>query len=136
MRISNLAAVLALTAATSVLAQNAPPPAAAGGAKLDQSPLFNAVDTNKDGKVTAAEWAAAGLPDMIYGMIDSKQSNAAVLADFDAAPPPDGADANQDGKFTLDEIKLAVAGLGGGGPPGGGGAPPAGAPPAGAPPAK
>ncbi|MFT3907202.1 MAG: hypothetical protein QM718_12905 [Steroidobacteraceae bacterium] len=130
-----------------VLAQGAPPagggaPAGGGGAppgggsKLDHAPLFAAVDTNKDGKITKAEWQAAGLSDFVFDMADAKKAGSITLADLNATTPPDAIDANKDGKVSLEEMKTFLASMGSGGgasggaPPGGGAPPSGGSPPA------
>ncbi len=134
-----LMTLAALTAAAA-LAQNPPPGGGApGGAKLDQTPLFQAVDANKDGLLTQDEWTAAGLDAGIFGMINSQKKAALNYEEFSAVSPPDTADADRDGKVTLEELKKFMASMpapgAGGGPGGPGGAPGGGAPPGGAPPA-
>jgi hypothetical protein len=112
------------------LAQGAPP--AGGGASpsnatLDQAPIFTAVDANKDGKATKEEWSKAGAPDMVYDMVDSKKTGSITLAELQAVSPPADADADKDGKVSLEELKKFVSSMGSAPPAGGGGA---GGPPA------
>jgi hypothetical protein len=112
------------------LAQGTPP--AGGGAppsnaNLDQTPIFTAVDANKDGKATKEEWTKAGAPDMVFDMVDSKKTGSITLAELQAMSPPAEADADKDGKVTLEELKKFIASMGNGAP---GSAPPAGGPPA------
>ena len=161
MKIRSLIVGLGLIAPLAVLAQGAPqggpppggPPGggpqmaggdAMGGDKsLDQKPFFASLDANHDGKVTPAEWKAAGMPENVYSMIDAKKSGAATFADFEAHPPMTSFDANKDKQVTLEEMKTAIekqmksggpgGGPGGGGPGGPGGPPPGGAPPGQAP---
>jgi hypothetical protein len=117
------------------------PPMAAGDTlggdkSLDQRPYFESLDANHDGKVTLEEWKAAGMPENVYAMIDSKHAGAATWADFEAHPPMKSFDANGDGKVTLAEVRAAVEKqMQPGGPGGPGGSPPGGPPPGRAPPA-
>ena len=133
---------LAALASTAALAQNPPPGGGApgggapGGAKLDQTPLFQTVDANKDGQLTQDEWTAAGLDAGIFGMINSQKKASLNYEEFSAVSPPESADTDKDGKLTVAELKkflasMSAPGAGGpGGGPGGAGGPPAGnAPP-------
>ena len=112
------------------------------GIKLDQSSLYNSMDTNKDGKVSKAEWTAIGAPENIYthGAQNSKDG-ILLLEALNATSPPDSVDANKDGKLTLSEFKVFLKACTGdaaqensaqGGAPQGG-APQGGAPQGGAP---
>jgi hypothetical protein len=144
MKIRSLIVGLSLIAPLAVLAQG---DAMGGDKSLDQKPFFASLDANHDGKVTLAEWKAAGMPENVYSMIDAKKTGAATFADFEAHPPMTSFDANRDKKVTLEEMKAAIekqmkAG-GPGGSPGGPGGPgsgpgrsgsPGGPPPDGAPP--
>lgn len=115
MRSSIVAASMLLAASFATQAQNAPagPPAgspmANSGIKLDQSPLLNSADTNKDGKLSKSEWAAIGGPDGIFDNIDTNKDGYLTLAELNASSPPDMADANKDGKLTLAEFKAVLA---------------------------
>ncbi len=144
MKIRSLIVGMGLIAPPAVLAQGPPgggPPMAAGDTmggdkSLDQKPFFASLDANRDGKVTLAEWKAAGMPENVYAMIDARKSGAATYADFEAHPPMTSFDANKDKKVTLEEMKTAIEAQmksGGPGGPGGPGGGPGGAPP-GAPP--
>lgn len=144
---------LALLLPLSVLAQGAPPPGGAppGGAppaggmtaqgamggdkSIDQTAFFKDLDRNHDGKVTPEEWKAAGLPEPVFSMIDSKKKGYATWQDFEAHPPMSSFDLDHDGKVTLAEMVKAVneqfknPPAGGGGPGGPGGPPPNGGTP-------
>ena len=147
-RLSIAALLLSITSLSQAqpapAAQAAPPagnPAANSGIKLDQSPLFAVADSNKDGKLSKAEWVAIKGSDSIFTFVDKNKDDFLTLAELNDTSPPDSADANKDGKLTVEEFQAVVGGggapgAGGGAPPAGGGAPPAGAgaPPAGAPP--
>lgn len=104
------------------------------GRKPDASPIADAIDTNKDGKLTHEEWEKAGAPEpswnMFMGKADTKAQGYITRAQFLAETPPNGIDANCDGKITLEEF-LATKKWNMGGP---GAAAPQGGPPQGAPP--
>ncbi|MFO1402344.1 MAG: hypothetical protein U1F06_02160 [Steroidobacteraceae bacterium] len=163
MKIRSLIVTVGVLAPLVVLAQGAPPQGGPGGPppggapagappmaggdamggdkSLDQKPFFASLDANHDGKVTLAEWKAAGMPENVYSMIDARKTGAASFADFEAHPPMTSFDANKDKKVTLEEMKTAIekqmkAGGPGGGPggpggPGGGPGGPGGPPPGG-----
>lgn len=108
-------AILALMTTFTAQAQNAAPagppagsPMANSGIKLDQSPLFNATDTNKDGKLSKAEWAAIGGSDSIFSFVDKDQDGFLTLAELNVTSPPDMADANKDGKLSLEEFQTIM----------------------------
>jgi len=101
-------------------------PMANSGIKLDQSPLLKAADTDQDGKLSMAEWEAVGGTENIFTHTDKDTDGFMTLAEMNDTSPPDMADADKDGKFTLDEFKTMIGA--GGGPPSGGGAPGGGAP--------
>jgi len=78
------------------------------GVKLDMTPFFTAVDTDKDNKVTAAEWKTAGLPENVYEMFDNdKKGSFSKESTADKTHPPT-IDTNKDGKFSLDELKAHI----------------------------
>lgn len=97
MRIRTLAAVAAMTAFA--LPAFAQPPG--GGPPRDPAAVMAAMDTNKDGSISLAEWTAGGRPEAAFARID----------------------ANMDGKITAEELANAPRGRPGGG--GAGGPPPA-----------
>jgi hypothetical protein len=129
--------IAGLLAGSVLQAQNAPPASAGAGgppmpgtdANLDQTPLFNEVDANHDGKATKAEWLAAGAPEMVWSIVDSDKNDVLTLDELKKSnPPPSAIDVNKDGKVNLAEMKNVQAAMGNG--PGGAqsGAPPAGGP--------
>jgi hypothetical protein len=102
------------------------PPGGQSGAKPDQTPMFNEIDKNKDGKATSEEWKAAGAPDMIFQMVDANKDSQVTLEELSASSPPADVDKDKDGKATLKEVKdfmasMPAQGSGGatGGAPGG-----------------
>ena len=133
MRITHIgfALLLAATLAVPAMAKN----------KYDSTPLFKEVDTDKDGKISLAEWKAVGLPEMVFNSLDQNHDGYITQEEFDGSQAPDGLDKNHDGKLTLEAFKEHVKKMseGGGGGQGGQGGPggpggPGGAPPSGAPP--
>ena len=103
--------------------------------KGDPAPIVDSIDANKDGRMTKEEWLKAGAPIESFQSFTGKSKNDFVSRqEFMDETPPDGVDANCDGKFTIEEFhNFGLQGPPGGGAPGGGSAP-AGAPPAGGPP--
>jgi hypothetical protein len=105
------------------------------GVTLDVTPFFTAVDTNKDGKITADEWKAAGLPDNVFTMFETDKKGYIVKESLSSKKHPPTVDSNKDGKLSVDELKAHIKSQSAGGGQGGaapGGAAPAGAAPAGA----
>lgn len=104
----------------------------------DFSPVTAAVDTDKDGNMSRAEWEAAGLPDSSFNMFENGRGYV-TQTDYETNAAPDGIDIDGDGKLTVEEfIEFDKKMSAGGGPPGGGpqgGPPPAGGPQGGPPPA-
>jgi|WetSurMetagenome_2_1015567.scaffolds.fasta_scaffold191638_2 hypothetical protein len=108
-------------AAQQVGAPGGTPPGGQSGAKLDQTPMFNEIDKNKDDKATSEEWKASGAPDMIFQMTDSNKDGQVTLEELNASSPPADVDKDKDGKATLKEVKDFMASMPaqGGGAPGG-----------------
>lgn len=121
----SLAALLLSIAGIGQAQQAAPAgnPMANSGIKLDQSALMAAADTNKDGKLTQAEWATIKGTESIFSNIDKDTDGFLTLTELNASSPPDIADANKDGKLSVAEFQAILGG--GGAPPPGAGAPPA-----------
>lgn len=76
--------------------------------KFDSSPIVDAIDTNHDGKLTHEEWKKSGAPEASWNSFMSKENikkqGYISRADFVSETPPDGVDANCDGKITLEEF--------------------------------
>jgi hypothetical protein len=76
--------------------------------KADASPIADVIDKNRDGKLTHEEWQAAGAPEnsFKYFMAKEKDKKGYVRREeyLDEAPP-DGLDANCDGKLTIKELQ-------------------------------
>jgi hypothetical protein len=106
------------------------PPYSDGGI-ADPTPLFNAIDTNRDGKLTQAEWKAAKAPEPSWNAFMSKprvkKNGYITLYDFVMDTPPGGIDTNCDGEFSLDEFLATKTWKMGGGAGDKGGAAPQGA---------
>jgi hypothetical protein len=102
--------------------------------KGDATPIADAIDANKDGKLTKEEWIAAGAPINSFKYFTEKSKKDFVTRqEFLDEAPPNGIDANCDGKMTIQEFqefdkKQSQSS-------GDKGAAPAGAPPAGGSPA-
>ncbi len=83
-------------------------PPYADGRTPDASPLFDAIDTNHDGKASRREWRAAQAPEpswkMFMGKPGVKRQGYITRAQFLAEAPPPGIDADCDGKITLAEF--------------------------------
>jgi hypothetical protein len=75
------------------------------GIKLDQTQLVNSIDTDKDSKVSKAEWAAIGAQEGIFSHTDKNTDGFMTVQELNDTTPPDSADADKDGKLTLPEFK-------------------------------
>ena len=150
MRIQKIFGVITICLAISGLAlaqpQDGPQGAAPGGvpqgeqgaAKLDMSPVYEAMDTNKDGLVNKEEWLASGMTQDSYDklfslMLDTDKDGYLTKADILGAIPRFEVDTNKDGKASIEEFveanKKAAASM----TEGGRGGAPAGGPPGGPP---
>ena len=121
------AIVLCLALSTSALAQQAPAQGDTPGqgpagnnsmVTLDVSPFIKAVDTDKDGNITTAEWKAAGLNEAVFTVFDSENKNTFSEDVMAQMSHPAEMDADKDGKLTLDEFKNATKDIGAQGGPG------------------
>ena len=108
------------------------------GRKFDASPIVDAIDTNKDGKMTEEEWKKAEAPEPSWNMFMAKEKIKAqgyiTRQDFLDETPPNGIDTDCDGKITIQEFLATKTTMGGPGGPGGApGSGPGGGDPGGAP---
>ena len=69
---------------------------------LDHGPFIAAVDTNKDGRMSLAEWQAAGLPMSSFNGLN--QGGYVTEKMMMAEGAPDGININGDGVLTLAEF--------------------------------
>jgi hypothetical protein len=72
--------------------------------KLDVTQFFNAVDTNKDNKITNKEWTTAGLEEALLKFFDQKSEGFFTKDALASMSHPAALDANKDGKMTLEEV--------------------------------
>ena len=83
-------------------------PPYADGRRPDATPLFDAIDTNRDGRLSRREWRRAKAPEPSWHMFMSKdkirRQGYISRADFLAEAPPPGIDTDCDGKITLAEF--------------------------------
>lgn len=105
----------------------APPRGEIRKEKPNHQPLFNAIDSNKDGCMTEEEWKAAGAPMSSFnGLV---QDGCVTPEHMMASQAPEGIDLNNDGFFTIEEFKAfdkkMSTQMSAGGGPGGAEAPPA-----------
>ena len=114
--------LIALPAGLSLAAD--PPAAASDTAKNPDMRAFAAqVDTNHDGKMSLAEWQAAGLPMSSFNMFENKRGYV-TLADYQTHAAPAGIDLNGDGVLTIEEFKEFDKKMSARMPPGGTSPPP------------
>lgn len=76
--------------------------------KLDPTPFFDVIDTNKDGKVTSVEWEATELAEEVYAFWDKDNKGYFTKEYMASVDHPPAIDANKDGKLSLDELKAFV----------------------------
>jgi len=137
MRISNTiySVLLCSVMALPMMAQQGAPQgggAAQGGGgqdtnhtlKVDQ--FIQEVDTDKDGRISKAEWKAAGLLDNVITTMDTDKDGYLSKQELEVNKFPDGIDVDHKGILTLENMKAfdqkmgfgkAGAGAGGAGAP-------------------
>jgi hypothetical protein len=119
MKVSKIILTIFLSSmiSTSALAQQQAPAQGAGAegqgsdaslVKLDVTPFFVAVDTNKDNKITMEEWKTTGLDEKIYSFFDKDNKGSFSKDYMSGLTHPAEMDANKDGKLSLDELKAFV----------------------------
>ena len=106
MRIPQAVCAMVFGAALCVplLAQQGGQGASSDSKRYDVTPLFNEVDTDHDGKITRAEWKAAGFPDQPYDMWDVDKKGYLTKEGFGSFSHPAAMDTNNDGKLTRDKL--------------------------------
>lgn len=70
----------------------------------DMRALAAQVDTNRDGRLSRAEWQKAGLPMTSFNGFE-KGRGYVTLRDYQTHPAPPGIDLNGDGKVTVEEFR-------------------------------
>ena len=76
--------------------------------KLDPTPFFNKIDTNKDGKITHDEWKATDLDEKVYAFWDKDNKGYFTKEYMASVDHPPAIDANKDGKLSLEELQAFV----------------------------
>jgi hypothetical protein len=104
MRIFRGMLVAALGVVTILSLQSQPGGGVAEGKVYDVTPLFDAVDTNHDGKITKEEWKAAGFPDQPFDMWDPGKKGYLTKDVFGSFKHPAAMDTNNDGKLTREKM--------------------------------
>lgn len=143
MRISNRIYPIFLCTALALpmLAQQGAPQggAAQGGGGQDTNHTLKVdyfiqqMDTDKDGRISKAEWKAAGLLDNVITTMDTSKDGYLSKEELEVNKFPDGIDVDHKGILTLENMKAFDAKMGfgkaGAGGAGGAGAAPSGAAP-------
>jgi EF hand len=79
------------------------------GKVYDVSLVFDAVDSNHDGKITHDEWKAAGFPDQPFNMWCASGQDYLTREGFGSYKHPLGLDTNGDGKMTKAKLLAHIA---------------------------
>jgi hypothetical protein len=97
----------AILSSSALAQQQAAPQGGEGansGVTLDVTPFFTAVDINRDGSISSAEWKTAGLDEKVYLIFDKDKKGSFTRDTLAAMNHPAGIDSNKDGKLSLDEF--------------------------------
>jgi hypothetical protein len=73
--------------------------------KLDVTPFFAVVDTNKDNRISKDEWKAAGLDEIVFEKFDTNKKGSFSKEEMANTTHPPEIDSNKDGKLTLEKLK-------------------------------
>lgn len=90
-------------AAETTAANDAPPPGDPSK-NPDVTGFAKEIDTNKDGRMSRAEWNAKGLPESAFNMFE-KGRGYVTVEDYQRNAAPPGVDLNGDGKLTVAELR-------------------------------
>jgi len=98
-------ALIILSLAMPVLAQDAPPPGAAMAMKQFKMDAFvKRVDTDKDGSMSKEEWKDAGLIDMPFTFCDASKDSILSAKEMADCRFPEAMDADGNGELAVEEM--------------------------------
>ena len=106
MRISTIVIGIALSTTLSL-----PMSAQNTGTKLNPDKMIAELDANKDGCISRQEWAAGGLPDPIYSILEGQASkrDCVTAVELTKGDAPAGIDTDGDGYLSVAEMKAYTA---------------------------
>ena len=98
-------ALIILSLAMPVLAQDAPPPGAAMAMKQFKMDAFvKRVDTDKDGSMSKEEWKDAGLIDMPFTFCDASKDSILSAKEMADCRFPEAMDVDGNGELAVEEM--------------------------------